>query len=106
MDIAKLMTEINERLARVESLLERGEVTPEELLQSMTSLSEMTNVLKDATPDALEPHEQALLNLGAQLASLQAKMGRARDGLGAAIVDIDKRRKALHNYSTPVNKKK
>ena len=105
MDIAKLLTEINERIARVESLLDRGQVTPEELLADMKELRDLTETLKDQGPAALAPHQQGLLNLNAQLASLQMKMTRARDGLGAAIVDIDKRRKALHNYAGTTKKK-
>lgn len=105
MDIAKLLTEINERIAQVESLLDRGQVTPDDLLADMKELRGLTGNLEGLTADTLAPHQQALLNLNVQLNSLQAKMGRARDGLGTAIVDIDKRRKALHNYSATTKKK-
>jgi hypothetical protein len=104
-NIPQLLTEINERIIRVESLLDRGQVTPEELLTDMKELRGLTETLKDQGPAELAPHQQALLNLNAQLNSLQMKMSRARDGLGAAIVDIDKRRKALHNYAGTTKKK-
>lgn len=105
MEIAKLLNDINDRIARVESLLDRGQVTPDELLANMKELRGLTEALKDKGPAELGPHQQALLNLNAQLASLQMKMTRARDGLGEVIVDIDKRRKALHNYSGTTKKK-
>lgn len=105
MDITKLMTEINDRLSRVEALLDRGQVTPEEMLGDMQLLRGLTDQLKDAPPASLVPHQQALLNLSAQLANLQAKMTRARDGLGEAMLDVDKRRKALHNYAGTTKKK-
>jgi len=105
MDITKLMQEINDRLSRVEALLDQGKVTPEEMLADMQELRSLTDRLKDAPPATLVPHQQTLLNLSAQLASLQLKMTRARDGLGAAVQDVDKRRTALHNYAGTTKKK-
>lgn len=106
MTIDTLMKEIIARLQRVESQLDRGEVTPEQLLANMQELRDLTDGLKNASPHELVPHHQALLNLSAQLLNLQVKMNKARDGLGEAALDVDKRRKALHNYASPTTKKK
>lgn len=106
MDIQQLMTDINNSLTRIESQLDRGEITPDDLLTDMQHLRSLTAHLSETPPLILAPYQQYLLNLGAQLASLQTKMIRARDGLGEAITDVDKRRKALHNYTDATKKTK